>query len=347
MYNISLPSRIAFLFLFLLGFAAHPSAAQTQYGAAVTSKSGLIDTPDDAADGDLTTKAILKPTLLLTSPMLRVKFKSLAAAGKPAGVYLKTDNVLALALLGTASIRTFMGTQELERFNIASDVLSLALQNTDVKNLTFTPTKAFDQIQVDYISLAALGKDIEFYEAYTSVTPLPVTLLTFQAKATSTGAALTWDTASELNADYFVVERADDSPDTFRALGQVQSAGTSTQARHYQFVDATPARLSYYRLRQVDQDGTATYGPVVVLATEPQSAALAAYPSPATETLTVTGPAGAHFVVLDQLGRQVQHVDMVLNQQQIDVRNLPAGSYFLQDAATGKSTRFIKATGDR
>lgn len=69
--------------------------------------------------------------------MLRVRFTSLAAVGKPAGVYLKTDNAVALDVLGTASIRTYLGNQEVERFNIAHDVVSLAMQNTDEKKPGF------------------------------------------------------------------------------------------------------------------------------------------------------------------------------------------------------------------
>jgi hypothetical protein len=342
MNKLSSPTRLAYLAFSWLSLSAYASAAQVQYGSTVSDQSGLVDAPSGAADGNLATKATLKPTALLTSPRLRVKFNALATAGKPAGVYLKTDNALTLALLGTASIRTYLGTQEVERYNVANEVLSLAVQNTDVKNLTFTPTKAFDQIQVDYISLAAIGKDIEFYEAYSTVVPLPVTLLSFEAKASSTGVALSWNTASELNFGDFVVERAEGAADNFRAIGRVHSAGNSTRARHYSFVDAAPGRINYYRLRQVDLDGSETFSAVVVLSTEALAGQLAAYPSPTVETLTVTGPAGTPFTIVNHLGQPVHSAILPPSQrQQVDVRGLPSGIYYVREGS-GKSQKFIK-----
>ena len=95
--------------------------------------------------------------------------------------------------------------------------------------------------------------------------PLPVTLLDFAAQYQDGGAALRWRTASELRNRYFAVESSPDGT-TFRQVGQVAGAGTSTQPRSYQFLDANLARYAapqvYYRLRQVDDDGTGTYSPV-------------------------------------------------------------------------------------
>jgi hypothetical protein len=97
------------------------------------------------------------------------------------------------------------------------------------------------------------------------VAPLPVVLVSFTGQAQSTGSQLAWATASELNSAYFAVERSADGQ-AFSQVAQVAAAGNCATARTYAYLDATaPAGTSYYRLRQVDQDGTVAYSPVVVL----------------------------------------------------------------------------------
>lgn len=86
---------------------------------------------------------------------------------------------------------------------------------------------------------------------------LPIELLGFTAFPVEGGLVRTeWSTASEMNNDYFTVERSRDA-EHFEAIGDVEGAGNSTSTRHYAFVDDAPhPGLSYYRLRQTDFDGT-------------------------------------------------------------------------------------------
>jgi hypothetical protein len=97
------------------------------------------------------------------------------------------------------------------------------------------------------------------------VSPLPVSLVAFQAQATRGGVALLWATASEHNAGQFVLERAADAPIGFAAIGQVPCTGTTSHNQAHQFVDPNPAARSFYRLRQVDRDGTVTFSSVVAI----------------------------------------------------------------------------------
>ncbi|RZJ62078.1 MAG: T9SS type A sorting domain-containing protein [Hymenobacter sp.] len=101
-------------------------------------------------------------------------------------------------------------------------------------------------------------------------------------------------------------------------------------------------------MRQVDLDGKECFSPVVAVEGAALAAGLTAYPTLATQTVTVTGPAGTRLGIFNQQGQQVQLVDLAASQsQQLDVRNLPVGLYFLRDATTGQSTRFIKVGGER
>jgi hypothetical protein len=156
--------------------------------------------------------------------------------------------------------------------------------------------------------------------------PLPVTLVSFTAQRLGADGLLKWATASELNNAYFVLESSTDGT-TFQRLGQVAGAGTSSQAHSYQFIDQNLARYAtgqvYYRLRQVDTDGTATYSPVrTVQVPAIEGLVVAAYPNPSTSIQEVTlslrtdhaGP--AELLLTDVLGRPV-------GQQQLA---LPAGT---------------------
>ena len=138
--------------------------------------------------------------------------------------------------------------------------------------------------------------------------PLPVELVGFTAQRQDAAGLLRWATASEQNSAYFAVESSLNGRD-FRELGQLKAQGTSTQAHHYQFVDAPLTRyganMVYYRLRQVDQDGTVVYSPVRTLALG-NLAGLSLLPNPTTAGATLTGTApGVQVTVYDALGRQV------------------------------------------
>ncbi|MBF9237023.1 T9SS type A sorting domain-containing protein [Hymenobacter sp. BT683] len=95
--------------------------------------------------------------------------------------------------------------------------------------------------------------------------PLPVELVRFTAEPQGEDALLRWATATEKNNDHFDVEASPDGQ-VFRRIGQVAGHGSTSQPQQYQLVDPGIARYAadpvYYRLRQVDRDGTATYSPV-------------------------------------------------------------------------------------
>jgi hypothetical protein len=145
--------------------------------------------------------------------------------------------------------------------------------------------------------------------------PLPVTLVSFTAQRQGPDGLLSWATASELRNAYFQVESSGDGR-SFQRLGQIAGAGTSSQTHTYQFTDANLERYAvaqvYYRLRQVDLDGTATYSPVRTVQV-PLAAGLLvqAYPNPSLTagdiTLAVrTDQAGpATLWLTDVLGRQL------------------------------------------
>ena len=97
---------------------------------------------------------------------------------------------------------------------------------------------------------------------------LPIELLTFTAKPVDNKYVLTsWETASEVNSDYFTIERSKDASEgSWEYVGTVDGAGNSTTVLDYSLQDKTPYQgTSYYRLKQTDYDGkTETFEKVTV-----------------------------------------------------------------------------------
>ncbi len=113
------------------------------------------------------------------------------------------------------------------------------------------------------------------------INPLPVELLYFKATLKNNEVELTWETASELNNDYFTIERAVDV-ENFVSLGTVAGNGTSSVSHKYRFTDANPLYgRAYYRLKQTDFDGTVSYSDISAIEySGPEYPVLTLYPNP-------------------------------------------------------------------
>ena len=170
--------------------------------------------------------------------------------------------------------------------------------------------------------------------------PLPVQLREFTARAEGPAAVrLAWATATELNNAGFTLERSTDGRG-FTNVGSIGGAGTSNTAHSYTFLDGklpTGANLLYYRLRQTDTNGTATYSPVrtVALNGAAIAAQLQAYPNPAHGTVWVRllGPAAtAPPQLFNSVGRLVltQSASTTENETLVSLAGLPAGLYVLR-----------------
>lgn len=94
---------------------------------------------------------------------------------------------------------------------------------------------------------------------------LPVELLGFNGKWINSRTVLTWKTGSEINADYFLIERSKDGR-IFLPIGTTNAAGNSSYENSYQFTDQTPlSGANYYRLKMVDKDAKYQYSQVLQL----------------------------------------------------------------------------------
>ncbi|RTQ53674.1 T9SS type A sorting domain-containing protein [Hymenobacter gummosus] len=168
--------------------------------------------------------------------------------------------------------------------------------------------------------------------------PLPITLLSFRARPLGRQVELQWETAQEINNDHFELERSTDGR-SYTVVGETPGAGNSTTLRRYRYLDARPRPgLSYYRLRQIDKDGTNTVSePVAVRLGADEGAApvVTVHPNPNGGQFTVAlkqaATADTRLELLDVHGRVVQQLQLVPGswEQQVQTK-LPRGVYLLR-----------------
>jgi hypothetical protein len=142
---------------------------------------------------------------------------------------------------------------------------------------------------------------------------LPVVLLNFDGQGEEETVRLNWATSREENNESFEVERSQDAQH-FRSLGTVSGAGTSDAEANYSFADLNPLPgVNYYRLRQVDFDGSFTFSPVIEVYFDQgeEIANFLVYPSPFEDQLNIFVDSGsegpASLTLWDVSGKQVAH----------------------------------------
>lgn len=148
-------------------------------------------------------------------------------------------------------------------------------------------------------------------------------------------------TATETDCDHFDVERSFDGTQ-FELIGTLAGAGHSTHLLHYSFVDQDPQLgTNYYRLRQVDADGTEEHSPIRAVLLRGAGADVRLAPNPGSglvEVLFADALPGTLFLLLDATGREVKRHVLQGDRTPLDVSALPSGMYgYRVVAASGGS----------
>jgi hypothetical protein len=184
------------------------------------------------------------------------------------------------------------------------------------------------------------------------VNPLPITLLAFNAEPAENKIDVTWITASEINNDYFTVEKSADGTD-FIPVSTVDGAGNSSATLRYAYNDYSPLfGTSYYRLKQIDFDGQYSYSQIVMVNYSGEyvfSIASVFVNENSLLNIFFTGDVKekCRVEIFDMLGKNIYGVDLAsakgMNKKQIHIPSLTQGNYFvtLSNGRETVSRRFI------
>lgn len=166
--------------------------------------------------------------------------------------------------------------------------------------------------------------------------PLPVDFVSFDAQRRKQDVQLSWSTASEVNSDFFEVERSSDGVH-FRPLSKVTAMGNSNTLVNYTWIDRAPENgVNYYRLRQWDLNGASEYTSVRSVFFSRQTAQV--YPNPSTQRTLTAGLSGwgggeVNAILYDLSGKQYAHLSVLQSgEEQCNIQlpaETPGGTYLL------------------
>jgi hypothetical protein len=170
----------------------------------------------------------------------------------------------------------------------------------------------------------------------TSANPLPITLLNFDAVYNKAlrKVDLTWKTYSEINNDYFTIERTQNGED-WEFVSTIDGAGFSQGTRAYESEDIDPySGLSYYRLKQTDFDGNFTFSAIrSVSIDDAQEHVFQVFPNPVINALNLASnefPISS-YQIINGNGQTIEKISLQEDQFQttIDMSEFANGLYYL------------------
>lgn len=158
---------------------------------------------------------------------------------------------------------------------------------------------------------------------------LGVDLVSFEAQRVNDEILVNWQTSSETNNDFFMVQKSTDGLH-FDNLQRVRGAGNKTTASYYEIIDENPSEgMNYYRLFQQDFNGEYAYSDVVGVFYSDKEFAL--YPNPTEGLFEIANPFGeCDIQVMNATGQVVHQQTISEGSNQLNFNHLPAGYYFIQ-----------------
>ena len=177
---------------------------------------------------------------------------------------------------------------------------------------------------------------------------LPVELTSFDGRPKVKTIDLQWITASEINNDYFTVEKSTNGID-FNELADINGRGTTTLQSFYNWADQFPNDgLNYYRLLQVDFNGEKSYSDIIAIEFKADREEIQLYPNPTVREVNINLPENwegeTTVVIYDFYGNMINSFNVSSGSLTFPVDNIPTGFYRL--SATNKSkmlnTSFVK-----
>lgn len=216
----------------------------------------------------------------------------------------------------------------------AFPIQTLGIAYNNLPNLYFRIFKtnnavtASNRLRLDNITLTA--------------TALPVQVTYFQTEATDNQRVnIRWETAQEINSNVFIVERSRNAID-YKIIAKIEAAGESNTTKRYSFTDETALfGTNYYRLSQIDKDGTMqVFRPQAVIIDD-ASLPFGVFSNPVFQNVfnvKVEDADEANFVMNDMSGKGIKLKTNKLTQTIVEItptENLPLGMYIIQVQTLG------------
>jgi hypothetical protein len=176
---------------------------------------------------------------------------------------------------------------------------------------------------------------------------LPIKLSGFTANKKDKDAVLNWSVENQdALSSHFEIERSLNGTD-FENIGMLNLTGNS--GNNYSYTDKNanilnPGAVVYYRLKMVDKDGRFTYSEIRSIRLYDKELGISLYPNPSKNAsnlhLNLDNPGVVRISITNVLGKQVSQIEFNglkgLNQKNIDLSGMPAGSYMIKVRANNK-----------
>jgi hypothetical protein len=158
---------------------------------------------------------------------------------------------------------------------------------------------------------------------------LPVSLISFDAVLINKHVELTWATASEVNNDYFIIQRSIDNIN-YLDISRVEGNGNSNIIINYFALDLDlPQGAIYYRLKQIDYNGTTDFSEIRVVSNN-TSNELLIYPNPSQGIFTIESTQAVEVVIRSISGQIIDNHRLSANSRNtIDISEQTSGMYLL------------------
>ncbi len=208
---------------------------------------------------------------------------------------------------------TFKGTI------IADGAISL-LDNASLEGRALTRAGAISLYNNNVVGCNAFGES------------LPILLLSFNVHSVGKNTQLNWATSSEINNDYFTIQRSDDAI-LFQDILRIQAAGNSNVINNYSAFDKPPFNSeTYYRLMQTDYDGNTTFSKIIAINFK-SSLLFTVFPNPFKNSVTFVMDIDSEKLscyelqLFNTMGDQVMNTMITEPLTSIETNNLCPGIY--------------------
>ncbi|MDF1672823.1 MAG: T9SS type A sorting domain-containing protein [Vicingaceae bacterium] len=190
---------------------------------------------------------------------------------------------------------------------------------------------------------------------YDRINVLPVELLDFNGENIKNENHLWWNTASEINAESFIVQRSKDGS-YYENITTIQAAGNSNTIQNYNYIDESPNEgINYYRLKQVDENGDKDYSKIIAVNKEGVQDFMInnLYPNPASDDLIIDlfskSEDPLKICIIDITGKPVLEKYITpkegISKMKFDLSSLNAGFYSIRlynDRKIMQNLQFVK-----